>query len=154
MRGLFILYIVNMLIFGVGGIYLTRKNLFQPGIEAFDILEVTIFLLVYFGLGLVGIWYFFAQSTYTLMKDRLVVVSSLGIFRRAEEILKKDIYLIQQVQDGRYSEDSFVRWGLVLNGGKRRWRLLYRQNVEVSYWLGEVVSDWSDIEFESVYDSR
>lgn len=100
--------------------------------------------------GVIGyvLWLFCSVTTFTFYADRLRVERSLfNRYRRTREIPRREISVVRQVKDGGEGEDSFPSWGLAVEG-EANFKLLSRQKIEKSAWLGPIVARWAGVEYE------
>jgi hypothetical protein len=108
-----------------------------------------------FGCGALAIIYWtffvlfhrFGSTRFVATRSALVVIKSLFFLRVKRSVDRTAIAVFRQVRDGGHEEDSFPSWGLELRG-KRTVRLIARQPLEKSDWLGELLSEWFDVPYE------
>jgi hypothetical protein len=94
-----------------------------------------------------ALWFFFSVTTFTLGTDQLVVERSLWGYRRRRAFPRAAIRAVSQVKDGGEGEDSFPGWGLVVSASSRV-KVLTRQPIDKSNWLGPVLAEWAGVVFE------
>ena len=93
------------------------------------------------------LWMFFSVTTFIFYPDRLAIEKTLGKYQRRQEIAKGDVKGIRQVKDGGEGRDSFPSWGLVVATTVPN-KILSRQKIEKSAWLGPIVARWAGMEYE------
>lgn len=94
------------------------------------------------------LWLFFSVTAFTFYPDRLLVERTLYKYQRRREIPRSAIKIVRQIKDGGEGEDSFPSWGLVVEGATDL-KLLSRQKIEKSAWLGPIIARWAGVEYES-----
>ena len=92
-------------------------------------------------------WYYGSATTFRFARDKLSAERSIWGYRRRREFPRDVVRAVVQVKDGGEGGDSFPSWGLVVVGTTRT-RVLSRQPVEASDWLGPVIARWADAPFE------
>lgn len=93
-----------------------------------------------------ALWHFRSITTITFLDDELQIERRLFSYRRERVIRKDGIQCVRQIKDGGEGEDSFPSWGLAVEGEKNV-KLLSRQEIEKSAWLGPIVAEWADVDF-------
>jgi hypothetical protein len=92
-------------------------------------------------------WYFFSATRFTFGPDLLVVERSLWRFRRKRQFGRAEVTVVRQVKDGGEGEDSFPSWALAVVGRKEI-RVLSKQPLDKSAWLGPIIARWAGVPFE------
>ncbi len=91
-------------------------------------------------------WFLFGQSRHGLSDEGLWVQKRLFFWQSNRFIPLQAMRSVRQVKDGGQEEDSFPTWGLRIQA-EGDTNLLWRQPIEKSDWLGEVLSECYDIPF-------
>lgn len=92
-------------------------------------------------------WYFFSATRFTFGPDLLVVERFLWRWNRQRQFARADVRAVRQVKDGGEGEDSFPSWALAVVG-HREVRVLSRQPIDKSAWLGPIIAQWAGVAFE------
>jgi hypothetical protein len=61
--------------------------------------------------------------------------------------VRVEVTAVRQVKDGGDGEDSFPSWALAVVG-RTEMRVLSKQPIEKSAWLGLIVARWAGVTFE------
>jgi hypothetical protein len=85
--------------------------------------------------------------TYTFYPDRLVVERPLFRCVRRFDYPRAAIDVVRQVKDDSDEEDDPHTWGVAIKG-QVNGKLLSRQPIDKSDWLGPVVARWAGVAFE------
>ena len=93
------------------------------------------------------LWKLLGVTTYELSPQDLTLRRTFLFFSRNQNISAEEIQKVSQFKDGRSEEDSFPSWGLHLHAG-RKIKLLAREPIDKSDWLGAELASYYDIEFE------
>jgi hypothetical protein len=120
-----------------------------PGpLHEIDLLCIWAYWLI--GVATLGvvIWYFSAITVFTFFPDKLTVRRHLLGIGWTCEFPKDGIARIQQVKDGGENGDNFPSWGLRIEGAVKG-RLLWRQPIDRSAWLGPIVAQWAGVSYVS-----
>ncbi len=101
--------------------------------------------------AIVLMWFLFGRNCFGLSEDGLWIQKRLFFWQRIKFVPLEDMQNVRQVKDGGQVvagqvEDSFSTWGLKIYAEKET-NLLWRQPIEMSDWLGGVLSNWYDIPF-------
>ena len=107
------------------------------------------------GCGIVAAIFFVSFLLFHLFGSTLFCLNSSGLTIRkclfgltwGKAIDRDNMEYLEQVKDGGEGEDSFPSWGLNLMAGRRS-KLLARQPIEKSDWLGRKLSEFFKIEFK------
>lgn len=129
----------------VGCVALTNAALFDPeGINVFFLLwmiamwAAEVFVVAY------AAWCFWSVTRFTFGAEELVVEQSLWRFRRRSEFRRGQVTAVRQVEDGGERNPS---WGLAVMGPTEV-RVLSRQPIDKSTWLGPVIARWAEVAYE------
>ena len=114
------------------------------------IFNVSFWSFEFFVLGYT-LWYLRSVTTFNFYQDRLVIHRSLFNIHRQKVIFKKDVIFVNQVIDGGKGEDSFPSWGLIVLSGTVI-KLLSRQKFEKCAWLGPLVAEWAEVDFNLIQE--
>ncbi|MBI5706530.1 MAG: hypothetical protein HZC36_06025 [Armatimonadetes bacterium] len=106
---------------------------------ATDVLVILIFL-----------WLFRSQTVFRFSESELIWTKSLGKLKRRKCFPKSGILAVRQVKDGGDGEDSFPSWGLMLVGPD--FKVLSRQDIGKSDWLGPLLAQWAGKPYEACRD--
>lgn len=106
------------------------------------------------GCGFVAMIYFvsfltfhlFGSTVFGLYPSELVIRKRLFGLSSAKSIDRDKMEYFEQIKDGGGGDDSFPSWGLNLIAG-RRFKLLARQPIDKSEWLGSRLAKFFGIEF-------
>ncbi len=93
-----------------------------------------------------ALWFFWSVTTFKFGPDELVAERSLLRYRRERIFPRATLKEVVQVKDGGDGEDSFPSWGLVVVG-EQSVKVLSRQRIEASTWLGPVIARWAGVSF-------
>ncbi len=111
--------------------------------------------VLFYGAILLGcfitLWKLLGVTTYDLSRQNLTLKKTLLFFSRTQNIPSGDIKKVIQIKDGGTGEDSFPSWGLNLYA-KRKIKLLAKEPIDKSDWLGAELAGYYDIEFEPSKD--
>ncbi|MBC7819104.1 MAG: hypothetical protein IAG10_19620 [Planctomycetaceae bacterium] len=147
-----LLWFLVILLVGVGGSFALVANHDPAGmLRLFDSTGASIGL----GCGLVAMAYFvwflmfhlFGTTFFGLRPSELTIRKRLFGLSLAKSIDRDKMECFEQIKDGGEGDDSFPSWGLNLLAG-RRFRLLSRQPIEKSDWLGPKLAEFFGIEFK------
>jgi hypothetical protein len=94
-------------------------------------------------------WFFRSVTVFTFMPEALIAERWLLWFRRRRVFPRREIVAVKQVKDGGEGDDSFPSWGLAVIADKEV-RILSRQPIDKSAWLGPVIATWAGVAFEPV----
>jgi len=92
-------------------------------------------------------WTFFGETRLILGDDRLTVDQRVFGIGRTKHAERDAIRSVVQVKDGGEGSDSFPSWGLMVQASAAI-RILYRQDIGKSDWLGPVIAGWAKQPFE------
>ena len=138
----------------VGCVLFTYKALFgQAGIDYGGLLFMIPFWCAEFLVLGYALWHFRSITMFTFYPDRLLIERTLLRYRRQRSIPKQEVDVVRQIKDGGEGEDSFPSWGLAIEG-RTNIKLLSRQAIEKSAWLGPIVARWAEVEFESSHKKK
>jgi hypothetical protein len=133
----------------IGCVFFTYKALFgESGIDYGGLLFMVPFWCAEFLVFGYMLWHFRSITMFTFYPDRLVIERTLLHYRRQRSIPKEEIEIVRQIKDGGEGDDSFPSWGLAIEG-RSNIKLLSRQEIEKSAWLGPIVARWAGVEYES-----
>ena len=93
-----------------------------------------------------ALWRFHATTKLTFSADCLLLERRLFLYKDRCSVWKREIERLRQVKDGGEGEDDFPSWGLSLDAA-RTVRVLSRQEIEKSAWLGPIVAQWAGVEY-------
>ncbi|MEZ0324499.1 MAG: hypothetical protein ACAH95_01215 [Fimbriimonas sp.] len=118
---------------------------FEPvaGEQAIPLFVLAFMWLADIGVAAFLIYFVFAKRTFRFVGRTLTFeVDVLGL-KKTQEIYRDDIQQIKLIKDGGESDDSFPSWGVTLEQtGKKKVSLLFRQRLEVSTWLRDLLEAW------------
>lgn len=92
------------------------------------------------------LWMFFGKTYFHFRDSSLMTRRVLFFWKREKHILQSDIEVVRQIKDGGEGEDSFPSWGLVMEG-ERNIKILSKQEIEKSSWLGPIIAEWANVEY-------
>src|SRR6476620_4023747 len=95
---------------------------------------------------LFDLFHLFGETVIAVTADELVVSWRLFGVTWTKPVSRAEISRLEQVKDGGERRDSFPSWGLHLVG-RRRCRLISKQAIEKSDWLGERLAAVLGVEF-------
>ena len=98
-----------------------------------------------------ALWKLLGVTRYDLSPQRLTLRRTILFFSRTQNISADKIQKISQFKDGGGEEDSFPSWGLNLHT-ERKIKLLARETIDKSDWLGSELASYYDIKFEPSKD--
>lgn len=107
------------------------------------------FLLAEVGVGLLFLWLLRGRTELLLHEDCLMLRRSLFSYQHETRVSRSAVTRVMQVKDGGEGDDSFPTWGLKMEHARGETiRLLWRQPIERSDWLGPLVAEWARKPFE------
>lgn len=126
----------------------TAGALFNPdGVIWLLLLFMLPFWVIEFGTITYVAWFFGSQTRFTFGPDELIAERSLWRFRRRRAFRREEITAVRQIKDGGEGEDSFPSWALAVIG-QTEVRLISRQPIDKSNWLGPIIARWAGVAFE------
>jgi len=129
-----------------------RKIFFELPWWAYFALFAGFSAYIYFTFFL--LWSLFGKTLYWAAPNRLSMEKRLFLWSKQVVVDRKDMKTLIQVKEGGGDDDSFPSWGLDLVTDKkvflfsRKVKLLFRQRIEKSDWLGSLLAMTYDIPFE------
>ena len=147
MGGLAVFFAVWLGIWTFGCVSFTIDGLSDlNGVGWILLLFVAPFWVIEFGAVAYVAWFFGSVTRLSFGPDELVAERSLWRFRRCRVFRHGEVTAVRQVKDGG-EEDSFPTWALAVIGPAEV-RLLSRQPIDKSNWLGPIVAKWAGVAFE------
>jgi hypothetical protein len=117
------------------------------------VLLAILFLIAEIFAAVILLWIFFGRTHYFLTPSGLLVTRRLFTWSKTRMFPMLDINGFKQVKDGGEGEDSFPSWGLVVVvSNNKSVKILSRQELQKSLWLGELLGKWSGKEFHKSVD--
>ena len=110
----------------------------------------------------------FCKKSFQLNEKILVIKTKVLYYKTTKLFTRKTITQVKQVKDGGATllllkqqrnahlpkggegKDSFPSWGLNMMYGNRKVTIILRQPHVKSLWLGEIISSWANVPFETV----
>ncbi len=125
--------------FGADADYIKSRSWFPVGI------------VLFYAAVLVGVVMSLSKlltvTTYEISPQNLIVNRRFLFFSNTQTIPSLQIQKLSQIKDGGHGEDSFPSWGLNLYAG-RQIKLLRRETIDKSDWLGAELASYYGVEFE------
>ena len=94
-----------------------------------------------------AVWFYRSLLSFAFGEDELLVERTFLWYRRRRAFGRREVSAVKQIKDGGEGEDSFPSWGLVVVA-KLEVKVLSRQPIEKSDWLGPIIAQWAGVPFE------
>lgn len=142
-----VFFAVWLTLWTIGTVTMTTAAFFDPGGLRWSMVLVMIpFWCAEIGVLLYVVWLFGSNSVFTLTASELTAERAFWRIRRRHVFPRGSIVEIRQIKDGGEGEDSFPSWTLAVVGEKEV-RILSRQPLDKSAWLGPVLAEWAGVKY-------
>ncbi len=120
----------------------------QQDVDWLGLLFMVPFWVAEFGVAGYVAWFFGSVTRFTFGPEELVAERSLWRFRRRKVFHRGEVTAVRQVKDGGdVVDDSFPSWALDIIC-RAEVRVLSRQPLDKSSWLGPIIAQWAGVGFE------